>query len=64
MQLVLTWISIQFDAFVIVVLSTFYQLVATFVISLTVAWELSGRVLDSGPRVAGLSLTGVTALCP
>ena len=25
---------------------------------------LSGRVLDSRPRVAGSSITGVTALCP
>ena len=25
---------------------------------------LSGRVLDSRPRAAGSSLTGVTALCP
>ena len=26
--------------------------------------ELSGRVLDSRPKDAGSSLTGVTALCP
>ena len=29
-----------------------------------VAWERSGRVLDSRPKGRGSSLTGVTVLCP
>ena len=28
------------------------------------AWWLNGRVLDSRSRAAGLSLTGITVLCP
>ena len=31
--------------------------------ALGVQW-LSGRVLDSRPKAAGSSLTGVTVLCP
>ena len=33
-------------------------------ISIVPLREHSGRELDSRPRAAGLSLTGVTALCP
>ena len=47
-----------------VCLLLFWGLTVLFSHMTMVIWEVSGRVLDSRPRVAGSSLTGVTALCP